>query len=231
MENKQYNYLEMPGSSQAMWPELSEKATQGVAADIQNNQKLATVPRNPAGWENRVPGSLQDDCRSKTIREHSLRVSNAARKLGRLKSIKTDRDLFMQGACSMLVESGAYLNAWIALFDAANELITWAESGWDQNFLPMAQKMKNKEDFLCKDRVLRSSGFLIVYEPSFRCNGCPLSSRAPDCAAMSAALKHEDSIFGLMTVSVPKLFATSKEAHDVFLEITADIASAILRFR
>lgn len=79
----------------------------------------------------------------------------------------------------------------------------------------MAEKLKNKETFLCKERVWNQFGFLVVYEPSSRCTGCPLSNRAPECAAMSAALKHENSIFGLMTVSLPKLFATSKDAHSV----------------
>jgi hypothetical protein len=161
--------------------------------------------------------------------EHTLQASSAARKLNRLQSMETKRDLFMQSACSALVETGPYFNAWIALFDAAGDLITWAETGWGQDFLPMVEKLKNKETFPCKDRVCNPSGFLVVYEPSSRCTGCPLSNRAPECAAMSAALKHGNSIFGLMTVSLPKLFATSKDAHAVFQEITTDIASALFR--
>jgi PAS domain S-box-containing protein len=161
--------------------------------------------------------------------EHTLRVLRAGRILNRQQNMNTDRDLFMHSLCSTLVETGAYLNVWIALFDAAGDLITWSEAGWGQNFLPMAAKLKSKENFLCKDRVRRKSGFLVAYDPHSRCKGCPLASSASDCAAMSAVLRHENTTLGMLTVTLPKLFATSKEAHAVFQEIASDIAGALFR--
>ncbi|MFO7875279.1 MAG: PAS domain S-box protein [Desulfovermiculus sp.] len=161
--------------------------------------------------------------------EHITRASRAARKLNRLYSRENDRDQLIQNTCDTLCETGAYLNAWIALFDAAGEPITWAEAGWGQDFLPMAEKLIRKESFYCKHRVRRHSGFIVIYDPCFRCADCPLANTFSDRAAMAAALRPEGKTHGLLIVSISKLFATSGEAHSLFQEIAAETAGALHR--
>ena len=161
--------------------------------------------------------------------EHTSRASCAARKLNRFYSRENDRDQLIQGTCDTLCETGAYLNAWIALFDAGGEPIAWAEAGWGQDFLPMAEKLIRQEPFYCKHRVRRHSAFIVIYDPCSRCADCPLANTFSDRAAIVAALRYEGKTYGLLTVSVSKLFATSREAHSVFREIAADTAGALHR--
>lgn len=159
--------------------------------------------------------------------EHITRASSAVRQLNRIYSRQKDRHLLIQDTCDTLCETGAYLNAWIALFDADGEPITWAESAWGQDFLPMAEKLSRKESFYCKNRVRGQSGFIVIYDPCSRCADCPLASSFSDRAAMAAALRHEGKTYGLLTVSLSKLFATSWEAHSLFQEIAAETAGAL----
>jgi hypothetical protein len=75
---------------------------------------------------------------------HLNSVLRAIRRVNQFISKEMDRDHLLKGICERLIATRGYHNAWIALLDENGELITTAEAGLGDEFLPMAELLKRE---------------------------------------------------------------------------------------
>ena len=134
------------------------------------------------------------------------------------------RDRLLRGVCENLTENRGYYSAWIALFYESGGLITTAETGLGDDFLPMIEKMRSGDfTFVCR-KALAQSNVLLIEDPLSSCIDCPLSTKYSGRGGMSVRLEHNGKVYGMLSVSIPKDVVTDKEEIGLLEEIAGDIA-------
>jgi len=177
-----------------------------------------------------IMGNIIDITEQKQVEErleHLNLVLYAIRKVNKLIVRERDRDRLLQGVCDQLIENRGYYNAWIVLLDENGELITTAESGLGNDFLPMIERLKRGELTDCGRKAIKQSGIVTTKDPHSACADCPLSGKYAGKGAMTVRLEHGEEFYGLASVSIPDHFATDEEEHLLFKEISEDIAFAL----
>ena len=159
--------------------------------------------------------------------EHLNLVLRAIRNVNQLITREKDRDRLLKGACDNLIETRGYYSAWIALLDEAGGLVTAAEAGWDEDFVPLVEQLKRGELAACGQRALRQSEVVVIKDPASVCAGCPLADKCGDRGGMVVRLEYGEKIYGLSSVSVPADFIADEEERDLFEEVAGDIAFAL----
>jgi len=138
-----------------------------------------------------------------------------------------DRDHLIQRICDQVIETRGYHNARIVLLDERGRLVTTAESGLGEEFLPIVRKLERGEFTKCMEKALRQPGVVVTKEPHFACTECPLSGKYAGRGAMTVRLAHGEKIYGLVSVSIPAHFSTDEEEQALFGELADDIAFAL----
>lgn len=159
--------------------------------------------------------------------EHLNMVLYTIRNVERLLIHEKDLNRLIQGICDNLIATRGYLNAWIALFDENKTLLSIAEAGLGEVFLPMIEKMKQGDLTNCSKQALYEPGILVIKDPIYECTDCPLSSNYDNRGGLVARLEYDKKVYGFMTVSVPLNFLNNKEVHKLFKEVADDIAFAL----
>ncbi len=157
---------------------------------------------------------------------HLNRALRAIRNVNQLITVEKDRSRLIQGACSSLVETQGYHNAWIALFHESGALEATAEAGLGEQFPSLVDKLQRGEYVLCAQKALEQSE-VVVTDSTSSCQGCPLGMSSSDRAGMSVALQHAGKTYGLLTASIPALFAADPEERQLFREVADDLAFAL----
>jgi len=159
--------------------------------------------------------------------EHLNLVLRAIRSVNQLITREKDRDRLLQGACDDLIETRGYYNAWIALLDEHRGLVTSAEAGLGEEFLPLVEQLKRGELTACGQRALRQSGVVAIADPPSTCADCPLADKCGGKGAMTVRLEYGGKVYGLMSVSIPADFIADEEEQALFKEVAEDIAFAL----
>ena len=158
---------------------------------------------------------------------HLNTVLRAIRNVNQLITKKKDQDSLLKGSCDTLIETRGYYNAWVALFDESGNLLKAAEAGLGDDFLPLVEQMQRGELTDCGQKALKQAEVVITENPISTCVDCPLAEIYSGRAALTIQLEHDEEIYGLMSVSVPKDFAESGEEQSLFKEVAGDIALAL----
>jgi len=159
--------------------------------------------------------------------EHRNRILSAIRSVSQLIVREKDRGRLIQGTCDNLIETRGYYNAWVALFDETGTLVHSAEAGLGEEFQRMVAKLERGETPSCWKQALYQSEAVIIYDPVASCGECPLAYNYVDKTAMASRLEHEEKVFGLLTVSIPREFAESLEETRLLQEVAKDIGFAL----
>jgi hypothetical protein len=101
-------------------------------------------------------------------------VLRTLKKVNQLLVRESDRQKLLQGICNILIENRGYFNAWIALLGEANELITIAEAGLGDEFLPMADRLKQGELVQCARKAISQTEVVLTKDPVSTCTDCPV---------------------------------------------------------
>ncbi len=159
--------------------------------------------------------------------EHLKLVLRAIRNNNRLITTEKDRTRLLKGVCKTLIKNRSYHNAWIVLFDESGELLTTAEAGLGNSFLPLVARLRNGELTDCARKALSRSDPVVTVDPISTCRDCPLSAGYGGRGAMTIRLEHEGRICGIVSVSVPRNLAKDKEEKGLLKEIVGDVAFAL----
>jgi GAF domain-containing protein len=138
-----------------------------------------------------------------------------------------DPKRLLQGICNILIENRGYFNAWIALLDETRKLITIAEAGLGDEFLPMAEQLKQGELAQCARKAIVQAEVVLIKDPVSTCTDCPLSGNYVGREAMTIRLEHDGKVYGLLCASVPTGVTANKEEIDLFQEVADDVAFAL----
>jgi len=159
--------------------------------------------------------------------EHLNAVLLSIRNVNQLISRERDRDKLLKGVCENLIETRGYYNAWIALLDESGMLVTTAEAGLGEDFLPMVEMLKSGKSTACGQKALKRTEVVSIVDPSSTCADCPLARKYAGKGAITIRLEYRGEIFGLLSVSVPSDFIADKEEQALFSEIAGGIAFAL----
>ena len=159
--------------------------------------------------------------------EHLNLVLRAIRSVNQLIARERDRDRLLQGACDRLIETRGYYNAWIALLDEAGGLVTTAEAGLGEDFLPMVEQLKRGELTACGQKALTQPGVVVTEDPVFTCTDCSLADKYGGRGAMTVRLEHGGKVYGLLSASIPAHLTADEEEQSLFEEVARDIALAL----
>jgi len=157
-------------------------------------------------------------------KEHLNSALKSIRNVNQLLVKEKDRDKLIKGVCNNLTKTRGYYNVWIALFDSSGKLITIAQSGLGDNFKPMRKLLEKGQLPTRVKETLNQSGVVVTEDPSCECNDCPLSKNYEDRGALTVRLEYNDSIYGILSVSIPGEFIDDEEEHNLIGEVARDIA-------
>ena len=161
--------------------------------------------------------------------KHVNTVLRAIHSVSRLITREKDRDTLLKGVCKGLIETSGYYNAWIALLDKSGCLLTTAEAGLGNDFLPMIEQLKRGELPDCCQRAMRQSDIVVTKDPLSICADCSFLALYNERGAITVRLEYDGNIYGLFSVSIPRDFVTDEEEQAFFKEIASDMAFALHR--
>lgn len=159
--------------------------------------------------------------------EHLNLALRAIRKVNQLIVREKERDRLLKRACSSLIETRGYYNAWIALLDESGRLVTTAEAGLGEDFLPVVERLKRGELTVCGKLALEQSEVVVTEDPRSTCTDCPLADKYQGRGAMTVRLEHGSRVYGSLSISIPVTFVTDRQEQTLLREVAADIALAL----
>lgn len=154
-------------------------------------------------------------------------VLRAIQSVNQLIIKEKDRDRLLKGICDSLVETRGYYNAWVALLDESQKLITAAEAGLGEAFSPMVEQLNRGDLTSCCETALMESGAFVINDPASTCANCPLVGGYAGRGAISARLEYNGKVYGMLSASVPGHFTTGTEERSLFGEVVGNIAFAL----
>ncbi len=138
-----------------------------------------------------------------------------------------NRKRLLQGICDNLVKNRGYFNAWIVLLDETHQLMTAAEAGLGDQFLPLVARLKQGELTQCARQAIVQTAVIVTKDPVATCEDCPLSAKYSGREAMTVGLEHDGKIYGLLCASVPADITADEEERVLFQEVANDVAFAL----
>ncbi len=102
-----------------------------------------------------------------------------------------------------------------------------AESGLGKDFLPLAELLKTGTMTQCGKKALSQAGVVVTKHPHTACTDCPLSGKYRGRGAMTVRLEHSGTIFGLLSVSIPRQFLEDQEELFLFHDVAGDLPLAL----
>jgi len=132
------------------------------------------VQKNAPSLRNSL-GTLLPPCTMHKQAEAEMRhlnlVLHAIQSVNQLIIKEKNRDRLLKGICDSLVETRGYYNAWVALLDESQKLITAAEAGLGDAFSPLAEQLNRGELTSCCETALKESGAFVTSDPASTSSG------------------------------------------------------------
>ena len=141
--------------------------------------------------------------------------------------MEKDRDRLLSGICDELIKTGSSYNSWIALLGVNGELVTIAESGLGEDFLPMLERLKRGMLTDCGSKALKQSGVMVTEDPPSTCTDCPLAHTYGGRGAITVRMEYRGKIHGLLCASIHRGYLADEIEINSFKEIAGDIAFAL----
>jgi two-component system cell cycle sensor histidine kinase/response regulator CckA len=163
------------------------------------------------------------------VREaHVKRVLLAIRNVNQLIVQERDQQRLIERVCVNLTETLGYFHAWIALQDPATGAVTvTAESGLGDKFIALRAQLLRGEFPQCMHQTLTRTPSAIHICTMMTCRECPLVTPTVDCAGLTCLLTCDDTVYGVLAVSVPIDYAQDAEEQRFFTEVAGDLAFAL----
>jgi len=154
-------------------------------------------------------------------------VLRAIRNVNQLITREKDQKKLLKGICETLTRTRGYYNAWLALLDDSRGLVATAEAGLGEDFLPIVERLRHGELTNCGRRALTQSEVVVVEDPLWTCQDCPLAKMYCGKGVMTTRLEYGGKVYGLMSLSVPRNVVTDAEEKSLFREVAGDTAFAL----
>ena len=159
--------------------------------------------------------------------EHLNAVLRTIRNIDQLIVRGKDGDRLLQRVCEILLETRGYYSAWGVLWDEERGLVTSAEAGLGEDFLPMLKKLRRAELPDCAREALKQPGPALTADPLITCSDCPLARKYPGRGGITIRLEQGGKVYGFLVVSTSVDFALNKEEQTLLQDMAGDIAFAL----
>ena len=228
-----FGYGDPPKNSHKL-KEVSERF--GVSIEELRKQAEAYKPRPPFIIETakkyllssaKLLGMLAERKQNNERIERLNGVLHAIRRVNQIILREDNRERFLQRACNALIETRGYYNCWIALLAESGWLVSTAESGAGEEFLPLVEQLKQGKLPGCGRKALKHSEVVAVENPAIVCPDCPLAGKYGERGAMCVRLGHGEKAYGVLAVGVPRKSVLEKEEQELLKELAGDIAFAL----
>jgi PAS domain S-box-containing protein len=170
---------------------------------------------------------ITERVRAEEALAHLNLVLRAVRNVNQLTTVEKDRDRLLQGACDTFIRTRGYHQAWMVLVDESGRLVVSAEAGLGEGFRPMVERLEQGEWPACARGALEQSEVVVTEDPLCACTDCPLVVHCGGGGALTVRLEHRETLYGLLSASVPADFAPFEEEQSLFKEVAEDIAFAL----
>jgi PAS domain S-box-containing protein len=151
----------------------------------------------------------------------------AIRSVNRLINKEKDIDKLIKGACENLIETRGFFGAWISILIDPTIKVRTASAGFGKEFEAFSKLLKKGDwHFPCWEH-LGKAGVLLINNPLETCTDCPLASQYDTYSVVSLRLEYEETVFGMMSVSLPTRLASDPDEQSLLKEIADDISFAI----
>ncbi|MCK4919892.1 MAG: PAS domain S-box protein, partial [Bacteroidales bacterium] len=231
---KAFNNSDKPHPNCPLERLLKSKKREEKEIQIGENGKWFLISADPVFDKNKEIVSVVHSVRDITDRKlsenkitHLNLVLQAISKVNHLIIEEKKSDILIKRTCKILTENRGYENAWIVLFNEKGDYLFSAESGLGKGFSPIQNILKNGKWPYCGNLALKKKDISIIDEPHKVCKDCPLSSNYVNNSSYTISLRHGDTIYGFLTVSIPKFLINDKEEQSLFKEIGGDISFAL----
>ncbi len=155
--------------------------------------------------------------------DHLTKVLLSIRNVNQLICRSEDPDELCGRACELLIEHRGYYSSWIVRTDENGEYINSYQAQYGGDFNKFTELFRTGKMTECARRALSQENTVVIEEPADECPDCPMAEFYRGKAAFVTKLKHAGSMFGILTVSVPKEMAYDLQEQDLFEEVAGDI--------
>lgn len=156
---------------------------------------------------------------------HLNTILHAIRNVNQLIFTEKNRTQLIRKTCNLLIEAEGFLNSWIVLFDSNGTYLDAAQAGLpDQDFNALNKRLKAGVRDFCIQQALEQQGVVSIGDPLNSCKNCPLCHNYAERGGLAVCLRHEEKVYGTLTVSVDQDFIDNLEEHNLFIEVAHDIA-------
>lgn len=186
--------------------------------------------KNKKGEIIKVVGSFQDITQHKHNEnriKHLNQVLLAIRDVNQLIIKEKNRNKLIQKACKILIGTRGYYGVWIVLLDKNKKFLTFAEAGYGNEITPLIDKLKHGEYPKQIRRVLKGKRMVVIENPEKVGKDCPLSDYHNNRSTYNTVLCQDSSVYGMITVCIPKEYAHDKEEQSLFKEVAGDLSFAL----
>ncbi len=157
--------------------------------------------------------------------EYLYQVLLVIRNVNQLIVTEKDKEVLLQRVCDLMTENKAYKGVWIGLTNSTGEIDSVYGAGFDPDRFKTFKQTVNALDVPSLTNIGRPDIF-IINDIDKVCTGCPLQPEDNDSDALYASLIHENHLYGVMMVSVPKGMINQQE-KELFREVSNDISYAL----
>ncbi|MFX1561905.1 MAG: PAS domain S-box protein [Promethearchaeota archaeon] len=136
-----------------------------------------------------------------------------------------NRKKLLKKACNILVKTRSYHNAWIVLINENKSFGIVASAHIDDELLHILQEIKQGRLPFCTKKAYEAEGIHLL-NIAESCTKCPVAKMFQDKCTLTTRLIHQDRIYGILNVSVPREMIGEEELS-LFKEVAEDISYAL----
>lgn len=155
------------------------------------------------------------------------RLLRAIRNVNQLIVREKDRQTLLQEAINLLVEPAGYLNAWSVTFNPQGQVADVVEAGIGEAFADVRQSLLRGEFSASERRAMEQKEGICLEDARSVFTAAPLAAHFQGHAVMSTAIRYEERLYGVLTVSLLKEFAYEVEEQSLLKEVAGDLAFAL----
>ncbi|MCF7877321.1 MAG: PAS domain S-box protein [Candidatus Omnitrophica bacterium] len=135
-----------------------------------------------------------------------------------------NRKTLISQTCQELINIRGYRSAWIVLFNDQGKYLDAASAGLGDQFNLFKNNIKTGSIPRCLDRICNERKLFQIDKPYQTCKDCPLYGYHQDVKTVVTCLQLEGSVYGALTVVVPKNIEIDSQELSLLKEISGDIS-------
>ncbi len=163
--------------------------------------------------------------------EHLNSVLRGIRNVNQLITHEKNPEVLLQTSCRLLTESRGYGSAWILSLDSDKKPVAFYSAGLGGKRKIMSETLMAGNTLSCFKTALADKAVFTISGKNRSCRQCPLYEKTHNAGAFAVQVAYQETIYGVLTVSVPSESSDIKEEKSLIREVADDIGFALHTIR